>query len=546
MNNQFIGKVLAEKYRIDSLMQEGALGSLYRGTHLLMDKSVCIKILPAALAIDETIVKSFANEARTVSRISHPNVLNVTDYGSDSDKTSFIVYEDASGEKLTETINRVGKFPLKRANHVVKEIAAALSVAHSNGIIHQNLTSENILIRRTPSDAEDVKVMNFGTSPFDINDLDYPVEKAQYLSPEQCSNTGEIDERTDIYSLGIILYEMLAGGVPFTAVSTTDLMLRHIQETPPRITIYRRDLPEQVDDILLKALAKNPEIRFQTAAEFANELDQIALIAGDPDEQVTIVSQRNAANATPPNYSQNNLWKTAFIVLAGVSLLGAFFIYMTQGKKTDPSTSMQTDANGSPVQPVSPPTGAAEQGLANMDTFNPNIYSNSNTGVLPDGGGGVTNPYWDSDTRPPGIPPTAGGYGSNPYPVPSGQVQPGGQQVYVAPDGSIFMPNENGNSFIMVPKNSSNSNTNTQTKGKNSNSNVNGSTSPSANTAVKPPANTAAGNTTPPETKPSPTPKVKITPVPKIVPKPEVTPKTDTAPPATTEKRPQSGKQQDT
>jgi serine/threonine protein kinase len=432
---------------------------------------------------------------------------------------------------------------------VIKEIAAALSIAHSNGIIHQNLSSENILIRRTPSDAEDVKVMNFGTSPFDINDLDYPVEKAQYLSPEQCSNTSEIDERTDIYSLGIILYEMLAGGVPFTAVSTTDLMLRHVQETPPRITIYRNDLPEQVDDILLKALAKNPEIRFQTAAEFAGELDRVSLLAGDSDEQVTIVNQRMAANTASQNYSQNNLWKTAFIVLAGVSLLGAFFIYMTQGKKTDPSTAMQTDANGSPVQPVSPPTGAAEQGLANMDTFNPNIYGNSNTGVLPDGTGGVTNPYWDSGTRPQGAPPIGSGYGGgNPYPVNPSQIQPGGSNVYVAPDGSIFMPSENGNSFIMVPKNTNPSNVNTQpNKGKNSNSNVNVSTPPPANTAVKPPANTAAGNTAPPEAKPSPTaPKVKATPVPKIVPKPEVTPKTDTAPPATTEKRPQSGKQQDT
>lgn len=529
MADQFIGKVLAEKYRIDSLMSEGSLGNIYHGTHLLMDKPVCIKVLPPDLAVDETIVKSFANEARTVSRISHPNILNVTDYGSDKDNHVFIVYEDANGETLKKAIQEKERFSLRHANKIVKEIAAALSVAHTNNIVHQNLSSDNVLLNN-----ENLKVLNFGTTTFDINDLDYPVEKIEYLSPEQCTASSKIDNRTDIYALGVILYEMLAGEVPFTANNGTDLMLKHTQEPPPPITAFRNDLPNEVDDILLKALAKNPEIRYQNVNELADELNEVSLLVSDTDEEPVIVPQRAlAANeVVTPNKSENNLWKTAFIVLAGISLLGASFIYLTSGKQTNPSTTLQTDANGSPVQPVAPPSGTTEQTLANMDSYSPNIYGNSNTGVIPpDSGGGTYNPYWDKGGRPPGAPPTTGGYYDQPYPV-----QPGGQQVYVDSNGSVFMPQDDGSYVKMVPKNANSntaSNVNTQPK-KNANVNANVA-APPANTTVKPSPTPPAANTATPKTTPTP-----------ATTKPKATPKTEPTKPTTTEKRPVSGKEQDT
>lgn len=525
MTDQFIGKVLAEKYQIESLISEGILGNLYHGTHLLMEKPVAVKTLPSALA-NETIVKSFSNEARTVSRISHPNILGVTDYGSDEDGTVFIVYENSNSETLKQMIQRVGKLSLKRANNIVKEIASALSLAHANGVVHQNLSSQNVLV---DNNFENVKVLNFGTSTFDINDLDYPIEKIQYLSPEQCTITGKINNQTDVYALGIILYEMLAGEVPFKANNGTDLMIKQAQEPPPPITAFRNDLPNEVDDILLTALAKNPSIRYQTVNEFADALNQASLLVSDTGEQETIVIPQRflpdntvAAKEAP----QNNLWKTAFIVLAGVTLLGMSFIYMTSGKQTNPSTQLQTDANGSPVQPAPPPTGTMEQTLANMDSYNPNVYgSNSNTGI-PEGEG-TYNPYWDKGGRPPGAPPVTG-YG-DPYPVQ--QVAPGGQQVYIDPgNGSIFMPQDDGSYVVMAPKPS------------NTASNVNTPPKKNANTATPP---------TDPTAKPSPTPATaNTTTAPKVTPtpatKPKATPKTEPSKPATTEKRPVSGKEQDT
>lgn len=541
MSDQFIGKVLAEKYQIDSLINEGNLGNLYHGTHLLMEKPVAVKILPQSLAVDEKIVDSFAKEARTVSRISHPNILSVTDYGSDKDNGVFIVYEDANGENLREVIERIGRFTIGRANKIVKEVASALTLAHANGITHQNLSSANILVNQ-----DGAKVLNFGTNSFDINDLDYPIEKIEYLAPEQCAVSGEIDERSDVYALGVILFEMLGGEPPFTAKNGTDLMLKLTQETPPPIQSYRRDLPNEVDDILLTALAKNPTIRYQSAQELADAFNQVAI--NFPDTEATDFTPKPLANVAviPAPESQNNIWKTAFIVLVGALALGGLFVYMTQSKQTNPTTASQFDANGMPVQPVNPASGTTEQGLANMDSFNPAFYgSNSNT-MMTDGGG-VSNPYWENGTRPPGMPTTSTGgssyTGGDPYYVPPGMTP--GSQTYMDPgNGSIFMPQQDGSFVIMQPK-TSNSNTagnvnaNTAVK-KNSNSNVN--TQQPANTAVKPPANTAPANTATPKVSPTPattTPKPKATPT-------DTKPKTEPIkPPATTEKRPVSGKNQD-
>lgn len=539
MADQFIGKVLAEKYRIDSLIDEGALGNIYRGTHLLMEKPVRIKVLPSALAGDEKSVNSFANEARTVSRTSHPNVLSVTDYGTDTDGTVFIIFEDAVGESLKSIIERVGKLSLKRANRVIQEIESALTVAHNNGIIHQNLSSENILIQPIGNNSEAIKILNFGNAPFDINDLDYSVEKAQYLSPEQSVFNKKIDAQTDVYALGVILFEMLTGDVPLKASTTTDLLIKHQQEMPPPITVFRNDLPAETDDILVKALAKNPEVRYKNVYEFADELNNIARFAKDEEADnlfipaVSTVLPTNAA-ALPEETPQNNLWKTAFIILAGMVLLGGSFIYLTSGKQTNPSTSVQSDANGMPVQPVNPATGQTEQGLANMNDFNPNLYSNTNTG-LPDAGGAY-NPYWDQGTRPPGAPPVSSGSyptGSAPYPVyPSNA----GPTVYVDPaNGSIFMPTENNTYVQMVPANKANSNVNTQPGKKNANTNVNTAAAPPSNTGAKPSPTPPAANTAPPtDGKPKATPTTK----------PETKP--TKSPASTTEKRPVSGKEQDT
>lgn len=508
MTDQFTGKVLADKYRIDSLISENPYGGFYHGTHVSMEKRVSIKVLSPNLAADEGSVKRFADEARTISRISHPNILNVTDYGSDKDGTIFIVYDDASGESLKNLIEKNGKFPLERANFIIQEAASALSAAHESGIIHQNLSAENVLVRQTANGADEVKVLNFSSvQSYDAGNFDElnSVRSAEYFAPEQ-SDSAKIDKRSNIYSLGVILYELLAGEVPFTADNPTDVLLKHREEMPSPLSAFRKDLPAEVEQVLLTALAKNPDSRYQTADDFADALNAAATsdaIGQSLNAPIGVVAAKEA--------SQNNIWKTAFIVLAGVSLLSVFFIYSTQTKQTDPQTQLMTDANGVPVQPVNPATGMTEQSLSNMNTFNPEMFSNANGAAImqqmPPGtttvtpGGDGYDPWANGGRPPAGAPPT--------------YVGPGGQQVFVDGNGSVFMPSD-GNSYIMVPKNT-NTAANANTRVRNSNTNTNTATAP-ANTIVKPTPATPAANTAtvpivkPTPAKPTPTPKKATTP----------------------------------
>ncbi len=438
MIDEFIGKTLADKYRIEELLRETEFGKTYRGTHLMMENPVTIKILSPALAIDESIVERFSVEARTISRLSHPNILNVTDFGKDEEEIVFIVTEYADGKTLDEEIKSGGAFSIERAVRVTRQIAAALSSAHASRIIHQNLTGEKVLLMPMGIDSELVKVLDIGSFEVD-NTRDYEdgesFQDLAYLSPEQCTQESEADERSDIYSLGIIFYEMLTGEVPFTADTATDLMMKHSQSPPPPLVAFRDDVPEDIEPILLNALAKNPDKRYQSAAAFAEDLSEA--IRNEDEDDTIVIPKVNTADA---GADVNNLWKTAFIVLAGISLLAFGFIYWTSVKQTDPATIVQTDENGKPVQPLNPATGLGEQNLPNMDQFpsssltdlDPSLLPPDVGGVLTDGG--YTTP-WDNGSAPP----------------PGAPVGQGGEMINIG-DGSIFMPNPDGSGVILVPK----------------------------------------------------------------------------------------------
>ena len=518
MIDKFIGQTLANKYRLDSILREGDLGNTYRGTHTAMEKPVTVKVLAPALAVDENIVRRFSSEARTASSISHTNILNVTDFGSDKNGAVYIVYEGADGATLKEEIKTVGPFTPERAVSIARQIAAALSAAQAGGTIHGSLSSANILLAQSPNYAETVKVLDFGAVKlsnevlFDNENID---QNAEYLSPEQCTDAGETGARSDIYSLGVILYEMLAGEVPFAGQTATEVMLKHAEEPPPPLSSFRHDLPAAIEPVVLKAMAKNPEMRYQTADEFAADLDAAA-------RNEIIAAPVVAAAST----SGNNIWKTAFVVLAGISLLAIGLIYATSIKQTDPATTLRTDANGQPVQPINPATGTDEQSLSNMMGMGAEIIGNSNSMPLPpgtmtsDGMGDGYNPWANGVQPPPGAP----------MYIP----QPG-QTITIDPNNpSQFMDND-GNPVILVPIPSNtavNANVKPTSTPRGNNANANSAAptqpnaTPAANTA-KPPANTAKPPATP------------------VKPAPKPTDPPNNNPPASTEKRGQSGKEQD-
>jgi serine/threonine-protein kinase len=424
--DSLIGQILAGKYRIEEALKDGGMGKVYRGTHILMDKTVAIKVLRASLAADEKIVARFSREARAASRLSHPHALSVTDFGEDEDGRVFLVMEYLNGKTLKEIIRNEGPLPLARVAEIVRQVGGALQAAHDEGVIHRDLKSDNIMLLSTNA-GDYAKVLDFGIAKiiepeggFDL-ELTAPnlvIGTPQYMSPEQCSQLGTIDSRSDIYSLGVIIYEMLVGHVPFGGESSTTVMLKQMQEPAPSVLQERTDLPAAVGRVVARALAKLPEERYQRADELVEDLTiaatmgtgtaEVKLVGSDtggqreatldnavqlPDEE-TIVRPRLArpverapitvrTDAPPVNRSSSfNPWKV--LIPSAAALLVIFtviyaFTRNSQSPKTHQGTSLVADPNGQPVEPVQPATGKSEEGIpAGGAIANPVVNSNAN------------------------------------------------------------------------------------------------------------------------------------------------------------------------
>src|SRR5882724_559973 len=256
-SDPLLGQTLAGKYLVEKLIKRGGMGAIYQGKHVLMDKTVAIKVLRPSLAVDNILVARFSREAQAASRISHPHAVSVTDFGESENGVVFLVMEYLDGQTLKQIIRNEGPLPLARAVEIVRQVAGALDAAHQQGVIHRDLKSDNIMLSET-NGGDWAKVLDFGiakiqepegTRDHDITAPNLVIGTPQYMSPEQCSQTGPIDARSDVYSLGVILYEMLAGRVPFTGESPTVIMMKQVQDTPPSILEARPDLPKAIAGI---------------------------------------------------------------------------------------------------------------------------------------------------------------------------------------------------------------------------------------------------------------------------------------------------------
>ncbi|MBD0370905.1 MAG: serine/threonine protein kinase [Pyrinomonadaceae bacterium] len=440
--DELVGQMLTDRYRIDERISEGGMGTVYRATHVLMDKRVAIKVLHPSLAADDKIVARFSREARAASRISHPHALNVTDFGESESGVVFLVMEYLDGRTLKDIIQSEGPLPLNRAVEIVKQVAGALDAAHAEGVVHRDLKSDNIMLIAGANGSDWAKVLDFGIAKIKENTgntdpgLTAPnliIGTPQYMSPEQCSQASEIDARSDIYSLGVIIYEMLTGHVPFTGESPTAIMMKHLQEPPPSVLEERDDLPPQVGMVITSALAKRPEDRFQSAGELSDAFSSaaageqparaVSAAATNPasassetnrivvptdsneaprntrehelDDEATVISARPAAVAyetearrttrisEPPPPQRSSPWRIVIPALAGLLVLfGVIYAITYRGNPAQPDANqapgLTTDPNSKPVQAAPPPTGNAEQGIAPSANSN---NSNANTGA---------------------------------------------------------------------------------------------------------------------------------------------------------------------
>jgi serine/threonine-protein kinase len=417
-----LGETLAGKYRVDERLSVGGMGAVYRGTHILMGKTVAIKVLRPSLAADEKIVARFSREARAASRISHPHALSVTDFGEDEAGVVFLVMEFLNGRTLKEVIRQDGPLPLSRAVEIMRQVGSALDAAHAVGVVHRDLKSDNIMLINA-SGTDYAKVLDFGIAKIqeptpqdgELTSPDLIIGTPQYMSPEQCSQSEQIDARSDVYSLGIILFEMLVGHVPFVGESPTAIMLKHLQQPPPSVLDERQDLPDGVETVVAKALAKQRENRYQTAGQMVEDLviaegtglvqpDLAERLSGSNkvpvaqpaaavvDDEETLVRPRTVEYVAPPPLERTqpppptgfNPWRIVIPSLAGLLVVFAVIYAFTRSTPSANSNQPQTpaltaDPNSQAVQPAAPPTGQTEQGIPLGGTFNSNANSNAAT-----------------------------------------------------------------------------------------------------------------------------------------------------------------------
>lgn len=266
-----INHILDNRYKILELVGEGGMASVYKAQDILLDRIVAIKVLDSKYGIDHDFVVRFHKEAQAAARLSHPNIVNIYDVGYDAG-VHYIVMEFVRGETLKDYISKHGHLPINTAMRITFDIGEALEHAHANGIVHCDIKPHNILVTETGR----IKVADFGiaravnSNAAEMADTSV-LGSVHYFSPEQASG-GQVDERTDIYSLGVVMYEMMTGVVPFEGDTAISIALQHVQDEIPLPTKYNRRIPQLVERCILKAMAKNADDRFQTIGEMIAEL----------------------------------------------------------------------------------------------------------------------------------------------------------------------------------------------------------------------------------------------------------------------------------
>jgi serine/threonine protein kinase len=379
--NQTIGN-----YRVSKLLGEGGMGVVYLAQHPIIGRKVAIKLLHAVLARDQDIVSRFFNEARAIHMIAHENIVEILDFGQTTDGQPYFIMEFLEGEALSDVVAR-GAMPPEQVAVIGGQMCRALAAAHAKGIVHRDLKPHNVQLCTKADGSPQVKILDFGVAKILASPDGAQSVKTRtgslmgtplYMSPEQCKGAGTLDHRTDIYSLGVMLFEMLAGRPPFTAEGVGELFAKHMLEEPPSLLDFAPQVPSHMAAAVMKSLQKEPRDRFESMEEFRKALVGEVKLAGAPARPGAPRTSPMGATQTMPSKASTTLssasseidgelapprrsWKVPAIV-GGVAVAAIVaFVATSKGGSEKPAAAPQAAAMPAPAPPapVAPPPPVA-------------------------------------------------------------------------------------------------------------------------------------------------------------------------------------------
>ena len=319
-----VGEVLADRYELEELVGSGGMSSVYRAHDRLLDRKVALKVLHQHYSADAEYVERFRREARAVAALSHPNIVTVIDRGEHGGR-QFIVFEYVDGENLKHLIQRGDPVPVATALELGIQVAKGLSFAHQQGLVHRDVKPQNVLLN---GDGR-AKVTDFGIArsldvQHGMTQTGTVLGTSDYIAPEQAQGK-RVDECSDVYSLGIVLYELLTGEVPFPGENFVAVAMRHINEEPPPVRERRADVSPRLDAAIRRAMAKRPGDRFPTMAAFGAELEACLEEAQETGtkEAVAVRPKRRRRGVSP--------WPLIVAVLALIAIGAAVAVLILTG-----------------------------------------------------------------------------------------------------------------------------------------------------------------------------------------------------------------------
>jgi eukaryotic-like serine/threonine-protein kinase len=308
-----VGETIAGRYEVEELVGHGGMSSVYKARDALLERHVALKILHEQYSTDDDFVERFKREARSVAQLQHPNIVTVIDRGAE-DGRQYIVFEYIDGENLKEHVVRKGRLDVREALEIAAEVAHGLAFAHEQGLVHRDVKPQNILLN---GDGR-AKVTDFGIArTVDVDGMTQTgtvLGTSNYIAPEQASGQ-RVDAHSDVYALGAVLYELLAGEVPFPGESFVVVAMKHMHEPAPSLLDVRGDVPLRVAAAVDRALEKDPEQRFPTMDAFAAELEACLaeLDRGDNGDSTMIIPSRARG---PKRHRKVSRWPIVIGVIA--------------------------------------------------------------------------------------------------------------------------------------------------------------------------------------------------------------------------------------